>query len=184
MGDGRAPLRLTWSCALAAVLSLCCHVSALASSSLYDSQIHYLDDHGAMVELSMFKGKPAVVVMEYSECRYICSTQLLKLKEAQTLADQLGKPFEFIVISIDPENDTPATWTTYRQQRGLNRANWHFLTTDSNGTQRMAAQLGVHYWQMDGTIMHDFKLLRTDANGQVSKMVDHFDADLKQFLSD
>ncbi len=159
-------------------LSLAAH-----ASSLYQSDIEFVDDHGQRVHLSDFKGHAAIVTMEYADCRFICSTVLFKLKEVQTLADRAGSPFDIIVISVDPAHDTPEIWTHYRQERGLSRTNWHFLTASDADTKRMSQRLGIHYWLMDSHILHDYKLLRTDVSGSVASVVDRFDADLRPFLA-
>jgi len=52
---------------------------------------------------------------------------------------------------------TPA-WQQYRISREVDRSNWHLLT-------------GIKYWTMDEHILHDFKIVRLNANGEIEKEI-------------
>lgn len=95
---------------------------------LYGLPYAFTDDKGRIAHLSDWRGKPAVLTMEYANCRFICSITLQRMRDIQDEAERRGQTFEFLILSIDPENDTPKAWTQYRKKRGLNRDNWHFLT--------------------------------------------------------
>ncbi len=157
--------------------------SLAAAANLYRLDTRFTDDRGRSVRLADWKGRQAIVTMEYSDCRFSCSTTLSGLKAAQAVADAGGKSFDIIVISVDPKHDTPASWTRYRRERELTRANWHFLTAaDEAGTRAVARLLGIDYWSEGDQIVHDYRLLRIDANGEVRRVVDRYDADMNRFV--
>ena len=35
---------------------------------------------------------------------------------------------DFMIVSLDPKNDTPEAWQQYRISREVDRSNWHLLT--------------------------------------------------------
>lgn len=153
-----------------------------AEPSLYASAIRLIDDRGRSTTLAAWRGKPAIVTMEYSDCRFICSITLQRMKDVQAAADAVGRRFEFIILSLDPRNDTPEAWTRYRRSRELDRDNWSFLTASAADTPALARALGVTYWVYDGHIMHDLRLLYLDAEGRIVKVMDTYDASAGAFV--
>ncbi len=175
--------RRTLRLGLAAAAALLCGAALPAGAvNLYRDDIRLTDDHGAAVTLADWRGRPAVLTMEYSGCRFTCSALVSWLKAAQAAADARGRALDFIVISLDPQNDTPAAWTRYRRSRGLERSNWHFLTAAGRDTPVLARRLGIAYWREEEHIVHDFKLLRVDAAGEVIRSVDSYGADFGRFV--
>lgn len=170
---------LTWLVALAVWGGAPAHAE---SFSVYEIKTPFIDDRGRSVSLRDWSGRPAIVTMEYANCRFICSITLQRLKDVQVAADRAGRRYDFIVLSLDPKNDTPAEWTRYRQTRELGRDNWRFLTAPVADTPALARQLGVRYWLYDEHIMHDFRLLRLDAAGRIVKLMTAYDADADEFV--
>lgn len=156
---------------------------AQARPSLFSIQEAWLDEHGQPVRLSQWRGKPAVVAMEYSACRFVCSVYWRRLVELQRQADQRGLDLQFLILSIDPENDAPALWREYRKARELTRNNWHFLTTSRPVTTRAAGLLGVRWWYDEGHLMHDFRITRLDADGAPGATVTGFNDSLDPLLT-
>ncbi|MDT9001389.1 SCO family protein [Paucibacter sp. APW11] len=153
-------------------------------TTLWQLPGRFVDEHERAHTLANFAGQPAVVAMEYSECRFVCTVNWRKLVEIQAEAERRGQKLSFFVISIDPEHDTPALWREYREMRGMKRDNWHFLTGKRADTDLVAKTLGIRWWLYDGRVMHDFRILRLDARGQVLRAMDAFDISAASFLAD
>jgi protein SCO1/2 len=167
---------------LFAALTLFAPPVAAAGLGAQVLKIPLTDDRGRITSLAAWRGHPAVVTMEYANCRFICSITLQRMKDVQAAADAAGRSFDFIVVSLDPKNDTPAAWTRYRQSRELMRDNWSFVTASAEETPVLAHAFGIKYWLYDTHIMHDFRLLRLDAAGKIVKVMDSFDASADDFL--
>lgn len=167
-------------------LLACALLPAMAEAreglDVYALPFKLTDDRGRESRLADWRGREAVVSMEYANCRFICSITLQRLKDVQAAADRAKRPLDFIVISLDPANDTPAAWQRYRKSRDLERDNWRFLTASAADTPRIARALGVKYWLYDGHIMHDFRLLKLSASGSVEKVMETYDADPDEFV--
>ena len=88
-----------------------------APASAYALSLQFVDDSGASRALTEWRGKPIVIAMAYGACRSICSTTLRVLEEVQAAADRRGEALAFIVVGIDPAEDTPQDWARYRQLR-------------------------------------------------------------------
>jgi len=118
-------------------------------------------------------GSPIVVMtMAYTACQKVCSNTSLVLGEIQRRFDLMKQPAEFVVVSYDPRNDSPADWQEYRQRRGLQRANWHFLTGDADSTRVLARQLDLDFWTYHEHIVHDFRIVLFDSHWKVIAEVD------------
>lgn len=149
-----------------------------AAASLWSLPGDFVDEQGRTRRLAEFAQPDApatVVAMEYTECRFICSIAWRRLADLQTEADRRGVAVRFVILSLDPARDTPALWREYRSMRGLKRDNWVFLTGSRASTDAAVQRLGVRWWLYNGAIMHDFRILRLDAQGRVAKVLDNYD---------
>jgi protein SCO1/2 len=152
------------------------------AGSLWQSPYPLVSESGETITLARWGGRPAIVTMEYSESSLICSVTLAYLKEVQQQLDVRGQSLDFIIISLDPKNDTPSAWSRYRKTFGLNRSNWHFLTASESDTPRLAELLNVKYRLFDGLIIHRLRVMRLDEQGIVRHVVrSHYD-DLSAFF--
>jgi len=155
--------------------------SALAAN-LWQLEDEFVDEYGTRARLSHWAGAQTVVAMEYSACKFVCTVNWRRLQDIQAEADRQKIALNFLIISIDPKNDSPAAWRDYRKVRDLNRSNWNFVTGNRKATDRVVASLGVKWWLFDDSIMHDFKVLRLNPAGQALAVMDNFDDPVARFL--
>jgi protein SCO1 len=160
------------------MMSVLLALSALLSSqagaaplNFYALPYTFTDDQARTVRLSEWRGKPMILTMEYSNCRFMCTTTFSKMKAIQAAADQKKLQIDFMIVSLDPKNDTPQAWQQYRISREVDRSNWHLLTGSDATTKEFAALIGIKYWIMDEHILHDFKIVRLNANGEIEKEI-------------
>lgn len=142
-----------------------------APFSFYTLPYSFTNDRAETVHLSDWRGKPLIITMEYSNCRFMCTTTFSKMKAIQTAADEKKLTIDFMIISLDPKNDTPKAWQQYRISREVDRSNWHLLTGSETTTKEFAALLGIKYWYLDEHILHDFKIVRLNARGEIEKEI-------------
>lgn len=142
-----------------------------APTSLYTLPYTFTNDQGKVLRLSEWRGKPIILTMEYSSCRFMCTTTFAQLKELQAAADAKKLRIDFVIVSLDPENDTPEAWRQYRISRDVNRSNWHLLTGSEAATKEFAALVGIKYWYYGEHLLHDFKVLRLNAGGEIEKEI-------------
>lgn len=142
-----------------------------APFSFYALPDLFTDDHAETVHFSAWRGKPVILAMEYSNCRFMCTITFTQLKDIQTAADEKNMPIDFVVVSLDPKNDTPAAWRDYKVRRGVNRDNWHLLSGSEATTKKIAGLLGIRYWYMGEHLLHDFKVVRLNAAGEIEKEI-------------
>ena len=150
--------------------------------SFYNVPYSFVNDKDETVHLSDWRGKPLIITMEHSNCRFSCSVTFSKLKAIQDLADQKKIQIDFMIISLDPKNDTPEAWRQYRISREVDRNNWHLLTGSEATTKAIADLLGIKYWFMEEHVFHDFKIVRLNAQGEIEKAITDYDDEPDPFL--
>lgn len=153
-----------------------------APFTFYKVPYAFVDDHAQTVHLSDWRSKPLIITMEYSNCRFMCTTTFSKLKAIQVAADQKKLLIDIMIVSLDPKNDTPQAWHQYKISREVDRNNWHLLTGSDLTTKEFAAMMGIQYWTMDEHIFHDFKIVRLNARGEIEKSITDYNDDPASLL--
>src|SRR5690606_11921935 len=63
--------------------------------------------------LADYKGKVAVVFFGFTQCPDVCPTTLAELSQAMDLLGDDAEKVQVIMISVDPERDTPEVLSAY-----------------------------------------------------------------------
>lgn len=74
---------------------------------------------GETVTEDVLLGKPSLIYFGFSYCPDVCPTALQKMGALQARADKQGKRLNYILITIDPERDTPESLAPYITSRGF-----------------------------------------------------------------
>ena len=156
--------------------------AAHAAPGLWKLQAEFVDENGKRAALSHWAGEQTVVSMEYSACKFVCTTNWKRLLDIQAEADRQKVPVRFLVVSLDPVNDSPAAWRDYMKVRGISRSNWSFLTGDRAATDKVVAALGVKWWYFNDSIMHDFRVVGVNAKGDQLSVMNNYSDSAAQFL--
>ncbi len=78
-----------------------------------------VDETGATVTEAELIGQPSLVYFGFSYCPDICPTALQKLGAAQEAMGEAADEVQFIMVSVDPERDTPEQLATYVTNNGF-----------------------------------------------------------------
>jgi cytochrome oxidase Cu insertion factor (SCO1/SenC/PrrC family) len=168
-------MRLRWPVLFLALLVLAAAGRDAAAQDLLRLSARWRDDRAQPFELESLRGRWTVLTMAYGACRRICSTSLRLMERAQDLADARHLDLNFVVVGLDPSQDTPADWADFRALRKLGRPNWRFLSGDESATRLMARNLGVNYWRYGEHTMHDFKIVLLTPQGELARSIASFD---------
>lgn len=152
----------------AALLAACALPGLAAPMGLYALPVTWQDDQGRSVHLADWAQRPVVITMAYGTCRKVCSTSIRRMTEVQEKADAMGLDVEFVVVSLDPKADSPQAWEAFRKLKKLDRRNWHFIRGSDANTHTLARLLGIGYWVYDEHVVHDFRVLRLNPQGEIA----------------
>ena len=119
--------------------------------SLYQLPSLWTTDGGRQVKLADLGGGPRVLAMMFTHCPSLCPTLVRDLKAldaAMSARDRAAT--EYVLVTIDPEHDDPATLREFRTRMGLDSKRWVLLRGNASDTQQLAAVLGFNYGKGDG----------------------------------
>lgn len=129
-------------------------ISASFSEELPDLSIYHLpsswiNQDDREIELEDLRGKVLVVVMVYTSCKSACPRLVADMRniESQMPEEYLDK-LQFIMISIDPQSDTPERLKNFSQENKMTDEHWMFLRGSEADTREFAAVLAVSYKQI------------------------------------
>ena len=141
----------------------------LPGDSLYLLQDEFSDQSGQAFQLADRRGKPQVVAMFYTSCRYICPLIVDSAKGVEhALSPAERARLGVLLVSLDPARDDTAALASVARKRKLDPARWTLARTDAGAVRRVAALLGVRYRALaDGEFNHTSALVLLDAEGRV-----------------
>ena len=144
----------------------------------------WTDENGKSLELSQFKDHPLVMTMIYTNCRKTCpNLTLAKLKELQAELNQRNQKAEFIIVTLDPDQDTPEVMANFKKHMKLDFGNWHFLRASQDQTRHFAREIKMeNYWTMDDHIVHDFRIVYFDPAQAGERFLDSSNKNVKKLF--
>lgn len=153
----------------AAALAQSAAVRPLPRDSIYHLPAVLIDQHGKAADWRAHRGRPQMVAMFYTSCRYICPLIVDSAKgieHALTPAERarLG----ILLISMDPARDTPAALKSVFDKRKLDAARWSLASPQPGDVRAIAGALGIRYRALaDGEFNHSSALVLLDAEGRI-----------------
>lgn len=120
--------------------------STLDGHSIYHLESNWQNQNDQNTPLHALKGHPLVLSMVYTSCQYVCPMIVSDMKkiEAKLTPEQL-KRAKFVIVSIDPDRDTPAQLKSFAKKRALDESRWVLLTGKPDQVLELANMLGVKY---------------------------------------
>lgn len=163
-------------CSLAA-FALCAGVLAapkpattpLPGESVYRLSVTLTDQHGKRFDWSKRRGKPQLVSMFYTSCRYICPLIVDSGKAVEKqLTPEERERLGILLISMDPARDTPAALMSVATKRKLDPARWTLASPAQADVRKIAGVLGIRYRALaDGEFNHTSALVLLDGEGRI-----------------
>ena len=134
----------------------------------------FVDQDGRAFTLAQRRGKPQLVTMFYSSCKFACPLLVDSGKGVEhALTPAERNKLQILYLSFDPVRDQPKTLSALATQRKLDRTRWTLATSDAGGVRRTAAVLGVRYRQLaNGEFNHSSVLILLDRDGRVLARTD------------
>jgi protein SCO1 len=133
------------------------------------------DQSGRVVQSSRFHGKQILLNFIFTRCpdAKMCPASPVKMMAAQRLAREAKVAnLELISITLDPAYDTPGMLKKYADDRGIDTANFSFLTGPESAVRDLLTQFGV-IAQFRGDILeHTLATLLIDATGKIVHRTD------------
>ena len=114
--------------------------------------------NGQKVKLSDYRSKIVIIYFGYTYCPDVCPTTLAEIKKALGLIGPLASDIQVIMVTVDPERDTPAVLNSYMTQFD---PNFLGLTGTVSEIQNVAAPLGIYFARQEGSTGSDYLMEHT-----------------------
>lgn len=150
------------------------------SPSIYPLGLALRDQHGAAVHLDLFRGKPVIVSMFYGSCPAACPLIVAHVKQIEaSLPAAVRAETRVLLVSFDPEHDTPAALTEMAARHHADPGRWRFAVGADEEVRQLANALGITYRQgEEGWFSHNSVISVLDGEGRIVASVDDPRADL------
>ncbi|MSU23735.1 MAG: redoxin domain-containing protein [Opitutus sp.] len=142
------------------------------------------DQEGRVVQSARFRGKQLMINFIFSRCPIatMCPASTAKMMQVQQLAREAAVAnLELVSITLDPAYDTPGVLKEYARVRGIDTANFSFLTGPENAIKDLLEQFGVIAEFRGDLITHTLTTLLIDEQGKIRHRADGSAWEPKEF---
>jgi protein SCO1/2 len=137
--------------------------------SVYRLQAAWTQDNGKPLRLDELRGEPQVLTFFYTTCTGSCPITVKALQMFAEGEKSAGRArVRFVLITVDPAQDTLKVLRKYRRTMHLEKDSWQLLRGKDSDVRKMAALLGFNFEQVDsGEFMHSNLITVLDTRGQI-----------------
>lgn len=114
--------------------------------SIYNLPSQWTNHNNENIVMKDLKGKVLVMVMIYTSCKAACPRLVADMRNIESrLPEKIKDNVKLILISIDPEVDTPKRLKSFAIENKMDTPQWEFLRSTEDNTREFAAVLAVNY---------------------------------------
>jgi protein SCO1 len=120
--------------------------------SLFNVSSQWNTHLGKRIKLGYMRGKIQLVAMVYTSCEYTCPrivADMIRLEKA--VSAQFGDQVGLVLVTIDPERDTPDKLRAFAEKSNLDPDKWLLLQGQDQDILELAALLGVQFKKTSNT---------------------------------
>ncbi len=131
------------------------------------------------IELVDLRGKVTVLALIFTSCQYACPRLVADMKgiEEEVAANKRSET-NFVLVSIDPENDTPEVLHQFAEEKELDLSHWTLLQGTPDSVLELAVTLGVKYRKVSAIDFSHSNIISVfEPNGELVFQQDGFGAD-------
>lgn len=120
--------------------------NGVSEESIFNLTTVWHNEEGEVIELKDLKGKTLIMVMIYTSCKAACPRLVADMRNIESqIPDEKIKNIQFVLVSIDPETDTPKKLKTFAKENFMDGAHWMFLQGSESSVREFANVLSVKY---------------------------------------
>ena len=137
--------------------------------SIYALPASLVDQRGRTVGLDLFRGHPVLISMFYATCPDACPLLIADLQRMEReLPPRIKADLRIVLVSLDPERDTPDALQALARTRQVDESRWRLLRAPEDTVRDIAALLGVKYRRLpDGSFNHSSVITLLDPDGAI-----------------
>jgi protein SCO1/2 len=140
----------------------------VARVSLFSYPWVWTDEQGQSVTFAQWRGQPLVVSAVFTTCKATCPRTIAKLEELDAAFRREGRTVQFLLVTLDPNNDTPQVLRAFKKSSGL-PGEWRFLTGEEHQTRELIDALDIHTLDDGPHLLHEGRIVIFDGNGMPTR---------------
>ena len=185
--DGDIRLEKIWPDDRAATIAVAAAARGLRENTMTRGKNAYREVGEAMPDFTLynqagqaipsghFRGKKVMMNFIFTRCPVatMCPASTAKMMATQKLAREAAVAgIEFVSITLDPAFDTPAVLQEYATVRGIDTANFSFLTGPESAIRDLFTQFGI-IAEFEGDLLkHTLATVLIDERGKIIHRAD------------
>ncbi len=120
--------------------------SDISDESIFNLTTTWRTEENKEITLKELKGKVLVMVMIYTTCKAACPRLVADMKNISLqIPENKKNDVQYILVSIDPTNDTPERLKAFAKEKEMDGEEWTFLQGNKESVQEFANVLSVKY---------------------------------------
>jgi protein SCO1/2 len=144
---------------------------AVDDMSIYHLPASWTTQHGDVVSFSDLEGDVLVVVMIYTSCPTACPRLVADMKQIESsVAQRVDSGVKYVLVSIDPEVDTPERMLEFSKEQGMDGDQWLFMQGTKSSVQEFANVLAVKYARISPTDFSHSNIISVFDKGGVMRL--------------
>lgn len=163
--------------------------TGISDESIFNLTSKWNTEEGETIQLEDLKGKTLVMVMIYTTCKAACPRLVADMRNIESLVPKENlNDLRFVLVSIDPETDTPERLKAFAIENYMDDEQWTFLQGTETSVREFANVLAVKYKQISpmdfshsniisvfnegGELMHQQEGLGVDNRETIKTIID------------
>jgi len=144
-------------------------VRVLPPNSVYQVDAPLQKSDGRATSFATTSARARIVTMFYATCPMACPLTIDTLRNVDAALPAAQRAhLDVLMLTMDPERDTPAELTRLAQERHITDTRWTLARASLSDTRKLAATLGIQYRRLDtGDFDHASVLILLDSRGRV-----------------
>ncbi|WP_233586773.1 SCO family protein [Formosa maritima] len=123
--------------------------NGISDESIFNLTSKWNTEEGKEIQLEDLKGKTLVMVMIYTTCKAACPRLVADMRNIEAkIPDSSLDDLRFVLVSIDPINDTPERLKAFAIENFMDGEQWTFLQGTESSVREFANVLAVKYKQI------------------------------------
>jgi len=179
-----------FSCNKAEIKKSCCSntthptvVESISGESVYNLTAVWTSQKEEKFQLTHFRNKTVIAAMVFTHCESACPRLVADMQRLESsLSEAELRKISFLLISMDPERDTPTRLREFASDHKLNE-NWTLISSGQDATTEIANVLGVKVKKLEGGgFDHSNIIFVLDKQGVIVAQQDGFAVELGEIL--
>lgn len=142
----------------------------ISDMSVYNLASVWTTQDSTEMKLEQLQGNVVVMVMIYTSCKSACPRLAADMRAIEKQVPEDKKDhLKMVLVSIDPETDTPERLKEFAVENQMDDEQWVFLRGSEEDTREFAAALAVNYKRISPMdFSHSNIISVLDPNGELA----------------